>query len=909
MVNYVPWLNNVTLPVSKERSNREYKASLKEEVMISTRQVFFFSIMLISTALFLLEGVVAQTTPSDFNTIFEQNKSAVVLISTYTLDGTLLSQGSGFIVRPDGYIITNYHVIIGACSVLVKLDDGRTFSVESVTVHRTNDVALLKVNAQNLHAVRLGDTQRINREDLVLVISNPGGLQNIPSKGKVIREIRGTTFEIDAAVSHGSSGGPVFNANGFVVGFIVAGIENSLRNTAIAANEASVLLASALSRPETVRSLSELCSSNCETAEHYYDLGIAATSKGRFDDALQNLNIVLQMCPTYADAHIRIAMVHQELGFYQLAVLGYTIAIENGYHLRDKSVLPSLYFNRGISYLRINICDKAAADFRKVLEMPDQRLHSKANYNLYVACYNCEQYDQAISNFYKAWQREPELISPCDWTSVGYCYLELHQLDSAETVLNRSIKLGCTEAKTWQYVSQVHLLRKDTVGAIEVVKDGIKYYSENAELWFQLGNLDFELKKYQDAIEAYKVVLRIQPNNESARYNRCACHLNLAVQYIEQNQISLCLGELEKAAECDTLKEKIADIKFDVYSHIGIEQLKNDNPRAAIDTLKLAINIKRTVCNVWYILGIAYSKVQDNTNALIALAQAIEVGRDSCQCLAYLQRGIIHRRINEHLKAIDDFKKALACGLQESVEQICWTFASMGEDHLQNKRFREAIELADSALRYDARCTSAYFLRGRAWIQLKEHWKALADLEKVLSVDPSLKRAFCVIAQACYNIGATNFDLGRYRAAEDTLKLALNKLSGCGEPQFHKELARGVWSTLAKVYMETARYKEAVDAFSRAIEVDPEYPPSWCGRGEARYRLKQFVDAREDLQHAIGLNRDYARAYGLLLECRLELKDFDGACVACGHLERLHVDDANNPCRARIQGRFGKMCP
>lgn len=94
-------------------------------------KAFIFSIMLISTALFLSEGVVAQTARSDLNTIFEQNRSAVVLISTYNLDGTLLSQGSGFVVKPDGYIITNYHVIIGACSVLVRLENGRTFCAKS----------------------------------------------------------------------------------------------------------------------------------------------------------------------------------------------------------------------------------------------------------------------------------------------------------------------------------------------------------------------------------------------------------------------------------------------------------------------------------------------------------------------------------------------------------------------------------------------------------------------------------------------------------------------------------------------------------------------------------------------------------------------------------------------------------
>lgn len=571
-------------------------------------------------------------------------------------------------------------------------------------------------------------------------------------------------------------------------------------------------------------------------------------------------------------------------------------------------MLRTLYFNRGVSNLNMNMHNEAAADFERVKK--DPLLGCKATYNLYVAYYNSEQCNLAISNFRTADSCEHELTSPCNWASIGYCYLKLQQLDSAETALNRAVNLGCAEARTWRYMSQVRLLRKDTVEAVEALRGGIKRHSEDPDLWLQLGNLHFEVKEYQEAIEAYSAVLRIQPDNESARYNRCVCSLNLAIQDAARNHFSRCLKELEKASECDALVEKIADVRFEIYSRVGIEQLRNGNCHAAIDTFKLAIRIKRNVCSIWFNLGLAHDKCEENAEALIALTQAIQVGRDSCQALAYLQRGIVYRRIKESLRGIDDFRKALALGSQEATEQICWTYVNIGEEHLQNRRFREAIASADSALQYDGCYASAFLLRAQGWMRIEElWWKARADLEHALRCDKNLKRVFCVTAQVDYNIGITNFNHGKYRWAEDTLKLALSELSSCDEPQLQKESARLAWNALAKVYMETGRYKEAADAFTRATEVDPEYPPSWCGRGEARYKLKQPVNAREDLERAIRLNRDYARAYGFLLECCLELKDSEGACAACGELERLRVNDSQNPCRARIQERFGKRCP
>ncbi|NBX22053.1 MAG: peptidase, partial [Betaproteobacteria bacterium] len=133
--------------------------------------------------------------------------------------------GSGFIVSGDGLVLTNAHVVAHASEVTVKLTDRREFPARILGVDTKTDMAVLKIEAQNLPTVTIGSPTELNVGEWVLAIGSPFGLDNTVTTGVVSAKARTLPddytvpfIQTDAAINPGNSGGPLFNARGEVVG-------------------------------------------------------------------------------------------------------------------------------------------------------------------------------------------------------------------------------------------------------------------------------------------------------------------------------------------------------------------------------------------------------------------------------------------------------------------------------------------------------------------------------------------------------------------------------------------------------------------------------------------------------------------------------------------------------------------
>ncbi len=131
--------------------------------------------------------------------------------------------GSGFILSPDGVVMTNAHVVDGADEVLVTLTDKREFKAKIIGVDRRSDVAVLKIEARGLPAVKIGDVSRLKVGEWVMAIGSPFGFENTVTAGIVSAKSRDTgdllpLIQTDVAINPGNSGGPLLNMRGEVVG-------------------------------------------------------------------------------------------------------------------------------------------------------------------------------------------------------------------------------------------------------------------------------------------------------------------------------------------------------------------------------------------------------------------------------------------------------------------------------------------------------------------------------------------------------------------------------------------------------------------------------------------------------------------------------------------------------------------
>ena len=135
------------------------------------------------------------------------------------------SLGSGFIISPDGYVLTNNHVVDDADEVVVKLADKRQFVAKIIGADKRSDIALLKIDATKLPVVRIGDANKLRVGEWVLAIGSPFGFDYSVTAGIVSAKARSLPNEnyvpfiqTDVAINPGNSGGPLLNMNGEVIG-------------------------------------------------------------------------------------------------------------------------------------------------------------------------------------------------------------------------------------------------------------------------------------------------------------------------------------------------------------------------------------------------------------------------------------------------------------------------------------------------------------------------------------------------------------------------------------------------------------------------------------------------------------------------------------------------------------------
>ncbi|MBI4303929.1 MAG: trypsin-like peptidase domain-containing protein [Chloroflexi bacterium] len=173
------------------------------------------------------------TQPADFVSVIAKVRPSVVAITTefsVSIFGRRFVQegaGSGWIIDSNGLIVTNDHVVAGARTVTVTLEDGRTFPAVAIRTDPTADLAVIRINAQNLPALAIGDSSRLQVGEWVVAVGNALGLGISATKGIVSAlgvsissdgDTLAGLIQTDAAINPGNSGGPLVNLAGEVVG-------------------------------------------------------------------------------------------------------------------------------------------------------------------------------------------------------------------------------------------------------------------------------------------------------------------------------------------------------------------------------------------------------------------------------------------------------------------------------------------------------------------------------------------------------------------------------------------------------------------------------------------------------------------------------------------------------------------
>ncbi|MEO8959617.1 MAG: trypsin-like peptidase domain-containing protein [Rudaea sp.] len=203
--------DNVTMPA--ERSNEVVASYASAVVRAAPAVVSISADKVVST-----RQVLVPTNP-----VLQRMFPGIAIVSPQ--QRRMQSLGSGVIVRADGYVLTNNHVIRGAEEIQVQLYDGRATRARVIGTDAETDLAVLKIDATNLPSIGIADKSPLNVGDVVLAIGNPFGLSRTVTMGIVSatgRQLNLSTYEdfiqTDAAINQGNSGGALVNAYGELVG-------------------------------------------------------------------------------------------------------------------------------------------------------------------------------------------------------------------------------------------------------------------------------------------------------------------------------------------------------------------------------------------------------------------------------------------------------------------------------------------------------------------------------------------------------------------------------------------------------------------------------------------------------------------------------------------------------------------
>lgn len=237
-------------------------------------------------SLHLTSTVVAVSTPSSSNSLrslgplVEKINPAVVTISVESItrgfffDFTDEGAGSGMIVQSDGYIVTNFHVIQDALDIQVSLSNGDTYPAAVVGQDPLTDLAVLKIDAEELITVEFGDSSDMRVGDWVIALGNVYALEGGPTvtlgivsaKGRTLITERGSLYDLlqtDAAINEGNSGGPLVNLSGQVIGINTAILRDAQGiGFAVSSSVASPIIDSLIKNGRVVRPLIGLTGAN-----------------------------------------------------------------------------------------------------------------------------------------------------------------------------------------------------------------------------------------------------------------------------------------------------------------------------------------------------------------------------------------------------------------------------------------------------------------------------------------------------------------------------------------------------------------------------------------------------------------------------------------------------------------------
>jgi tetratricopeptide (TPR) repeat protein len=433
-------------------------------------------------------------------------KPSAVAIETFDSRGEKLSRGSGFFVEADR-IVTNRHVLEGAYRAEVHSSTGQVFPVRGVlAVDAEGDLALLKIDAPaaQIRPLPLDKTSPQEGESVV-VIGNPLGLEGSVTNGIVsaVRDIPtfGRIIQITAPISSGSSGSPVVNMQGQVIGIATLQITGGQSvNFAIPSERISQLqIASMTSLADLVASTGR--NKRAKAVQFFRD-GLSFLSKDDCEKALPYFEKAVESDSNYAEAWAQSGFCNEKLGRHAEALE----ASKKAVNLRPSA---ESYFNIGLASFYLKQYKDAAEAYRQSIKL-DPYNAADAYYALGLVYRDWGKADEEIQAYKQAIKQRPDYTVA--YERLGARYLRSKKFSEAVEVFRQLAALKPGDAIAPNNMGEAYLELNKLNEACESFRQSIRLKPDYGKAYYNLGKCLLASGNRDAALEQYTILTNIDPD-------------------------------------------------------------------------------------------------------------------------------------------------------------------------------------------------------------------------------------------------------------------------------------------------------------------------------------------------------------------------------------------------------------
>jgi len=439
--------------------------------------------IIFATTLFILMGLL---TPVSGH---EVNKSAIALLIAKNEAGKTVGTGSGFVIRPEGTLATNYHVLVGAHSVKVYFPNGTQVDIEGIyKIDRIKDFAILKLTKGSYSTLELGESSSLQPYDYTSALGYLSGdvKENNGTVEGIVAQTYGFVLGLHPQAfpdipfiytttefGPGFSGGPLVDRNNKVVG--IATIEGQSINLAVPIQHIRPFL-----NETKTFSFKELLQQDKNSIEGmYYRGNFYLNGLGDPNKAIDVFEKILDQDPNFTLAHYDLASAYRDLGMVDEAIRQYEKTIE----LQPK--FPEALSNLGGYYFRAGKIEEAKNLFKRAIEAFPNFIQALSNFGAVLN--KLGQPEEAIPHLKKTLALNPEFAIA--YFNLGNSQFAMNRFEEAQKSYEKSVEMGLDFLSMHWKLYEIHLGKKDFPLAKKELNTILEMDPENEEAQKKLSAL------------------------------------------------------------------------------------------------------------------------------------------------------------------------------------------------------------------------------------------------------------------------------------------------------------------------------------------------------------------------------------------------------------------------------------